>query len=116
MLDGDLEAAGEEKQGQQEGLMGKAYRRGRTSGGRCHSHGTSTVTSSGEAVKQDPSAYFLLPSCSTSCNKFSQIPWSSLTENGRPHSIQGKYTPFLSQAAVKNVLLSAGDQGAHRGR
>lgn len=70
----------------------------------------------GKAAKQNRFGCCSLPSGSISCNKFPQIPWSPLTENGWPHSMWERYTPSLSKAAIKNILLSAGDQVAHLGR
>lgn len=77
-LDGDLEAAGEEKQGQQEGLMGKAYRRGRPSGGWRHSHGTSTVTSRGRQWNRTCQLTFFsqtVPPAATNSPKYLGHPW-----------------------------------------
>lgn len=74
--------------------------------------GTSTVNS-GRGSEAEPIGLLLAVELFHQWQKFPQIPWSSLTENGCPHSTRGRCTPSLSRVAIKHIVLSAGDQVAH---
>lgn len=115
LLDGDLEAASQEKQRQQGRLVGKACCRGRPSRGWVTAWDLNCDLRGRQQNRSHQIASFsrVIPPATTNPPK---IPWSSLTENGCPHSIGGSATPSLSKASINNILLSDRDQVTHLGR